>query len=103
MANRESAHRLIHRLKTNGGSKIPDVIALGRICEAMPDWWAITPAAIDELSYALLGKRGSGRWLRRGPERAIIAKRKFGADAVTLNDELCELSRQAKRILLRLT
>ncbi|HQY04620.1 MAG TPA: Fic family protein [Lacunisphaera sp.] len=76
-----------------------DYVKLRQTCESIHDWWGLSLADLDRLSLALLDRRNEGEWIRRGTERAIIAKIKFGAKAQTLPEELAALSRDARLIL----
>ncbi len=76
-----------------------DLVKLRQICASIGDWWGISLTDLDRLSLPLLDRRKEGEWIRRGFERAIIAKIKFGAKAQTLPEELAALSRYARQIL----
>lgn len=74
-----------------------DPAALRRVCESIPNWWALNASDLERLAEPVLGRRHGG-WVRRGAERVIVAKSKYGAAAAMLPEELAALGRDAQRL-----
>lgn len=67
-------------------------------CESTADWWNLSLLDLARLSEALIGPRNGG-WVRTGIHRAIVDKRKFGAEAAALAEELAALSSDARGLV----
>jgi hypothetical protein len=76
-----------------------NTLRLQEVCAATENWWGISQIDLERLAVALLGRRKTGSWLRHGTERAIIAGKKFGAIATTLQGEIAAVNRDARSIL----
>jgi len=73
-------------------------VALDRIGSNVRDWWNVSLHEIELLATAVQGPRKGG-WIRRGGERAIIRKTKYGAQATKLQEELAALNSDVKQML----